>query len=240
MGDIYQELKNRALDVISKDLLDGMIRIKARPLSTEEAIGDPESDDFPLQKGKERLMQAEFNSSPGQAFTDQYGDFEGPLADILEMELSNNYRRALFIASLNAVLRHIGKTDRTIHCHDIAPGQCAMELCEHIKNLYNPVKITQIGYQPAMVTSLAASFNLRVIDLDEDNIGATKSEVVIEGPEATTDAIKWCDLLLVTGSTVVNGTIEQFLDKNPVLFYGTTIAGPASLMGWDRFCPKAK
>jgi len=36
---------------------------------------------------------------------------------------------------------------------------------------------------------------------------------------------------------LVNGTIEAFLGETPVLFYGTTIAGAAHLMGWDRFCP---
>jgi len=30
--------------------------------------------------------------------------------------------------------------------------------------------------------------------------------------------------------------IEQFLGEKPVLFYGTTIIGPAHLMGWDHFC----
>ncbi|MEA1998446.1 MAG: hypothetical protein U9N61_03860, partial [Euryarchaeota archaeon] len=52
------------------------------------------------QKVPERLMQAEFSVFCGQAFTDMYGDFEGTLQDVLAMELNNNYRRAIFVATL--------------------------------------------------------------------------------------------------------------------------------------------
>jgi hypothetical protein len=45
-------------------------------------------------------MQAEFAGSFGQAFTDMYSDFEGTLQDVLAMELNNNYRRAIFVATL--------------------------------------------------------------------------------------------------------------------------------------------
>jgi hypothetical protein len=235
--DIYKELRGRMRDLlIGKDLLDQRVRVHARPLTAEEAIGNPEADDFPLQKGRERLMQADFQGSLGQAFTDQYGDFEGALKEILEMDLKNNYRRAIFVATLNAVLRHIGLTEKTIHCHDKGPTLCAEALVDHIKKRYGLIKVLQIGFQPRMVEYLAAHFPLRVIDLDPDNIGARKFGVDIEGPETTGEAMQWADLLFVTGTTIVNDTIEQFLGGKPVIFYGTTIAGAASLMGWDRFC----
>ncbi|MBN2420220.1 MAG: hypothetical protein JXL81_12600 [Deltaproteobacteria bacterium] len=240
MPDIYNEIKKRAFDTINKDLLDTKITVKARALSTEEAIGNPESDDFPLMKGKERLMHAELDGAAGQAFTDQYGDFEGTLKDILESDLSNNYRRAIFIASLNAALRHMGLAEGTIHCRDKEPGECAVQLVEHIKSKYGSPKITQIGFQPKFVEEVSASFDLRVVDLDKDNIGTKKYNTLIEGPDKTEEAIEWADLLLVTGTTIVNGTIEQFLNKKPVLFYGTTIAAVAHLMGWDRFCAKGR
>ena len=240
MGSIYDEIKKRAFNIIDKDLLARNITIKARALSTEEAIGNPESDDFPLMKGKERLMQAEFEGSSGQAFTDQYGDFEGSLKGILESDHANNYRRSIFVASLNAVLRHMGVIEKTIHCRDKDPAECAVQLVKHIKTEYGNPKISQIGFQPRFVEELSASFDLRVIDLDKDNIGTKKFNILIEGPEKTDDAIDFADLLLVTGTTIANGTIEQFLDRKPVLFYGTTIAGAAHLMGWNRFCYRGR
>jgi hypothetical protein len=240
-GTIYDQIKEAFSRICQKhQLMDRPVQVTARALSVEEAIGDPEADDYPLQQGRERLMQADFLGSSGQAFTDRYGNYQGLLRDIIDMPLTNNYRRAIFVATLNAVLRHLNLTDRTIHCHDKEPGECATELADYIAQEYGPVKITQIGFQPAMVEALGRNFSLRVLDLDPDNIGREKRGVRIEGPDTAAAAIAWADLLLVTGTTIVNGTIEPFLTGKPVLFYGTTIAGAADLMGWRRFCARGK
>ncbi|CCK79100.1 MULTISPECIES: Rossmann-like domain-containing protein [Desulfobacula] len=240
MTDIYTQLKNRAQTLWEpENLLNEKIVITARALSTQEAIGNPEDDDYPIQKGNEKLMQAEFKGSCGQAFTDHFGNFEGTLKDILDMPLTNNFQKAVFISALNAVLRFQGKADKTIHCHDEEPVACAVKLVAYIREHYGDVKITQIGFQPRMAQHLVPVFPLRLIDLDPENIGQKKQGVLIEGADATDDAIDWCDLLLVTGTTVANGSIELFLNRKPILFYGTTIAGAAELMGWDRFCLKA-
>ena len=238
--DVYHELRDRNRFLWSEhDLLGEKIRISARTLSTDEAIGNPESDDFPLQKGKERLMQAEFFSGKGQAFTDQYGDFSGILSEILDMPLENNFRRAVFVATMNAVLNHLKKIQKTIHCHDEDPTLCAAELVQYIKEHYGSAKIVQVGFQPRMVEYLAPAFDYRLLDLDLDNINTQKFGILVEGPEATENAVAWADVLFVTGTTLVNDTIHQFLGKKPVLFYGTTIAGAAYLMNWDRFCAKS-
>jgi hypothetical protein len=154
------------------------------------------------------------------------------------MPLDNNYRRAIFVADLNAVLRHMGLIDRTVHCHDKGPSECAEGLRDFIKGRYSSKRILQIGFQPRILESLAPHFPIRVIDINTDDIGSLKFEIDIEGPEATDEAKEWADLLLVTGTTLVNGTIGQFLGGKPVIFYGTTIAGAAHLMGWERFCEK--
>jgi len=241
MDDIYDELKKRLFKLINdQDLLAGRVQIKARGLTVQEAIGNPEDDDFPLQKGKETLMQADFLNASGQAFTDRYGDFEGTLDEVLDMGLDNNYRRALFVSTLNAVLRHLKQAEKTIHCHDEEPTRCATDLSAYLEKRYGEVKIAQVGFQPRMVETLGASFALRVMDLDPDNIGTKRFNIPIEGPESREDILRWADVLLVTGTTIVNGTIEQFLSEKPVLFYGTTIAGAAHLMGWQRFCACAR
>jgi hypothetical protein len=237
MPPLYETLKKQAYTLCREaGMIDRKVIVKARALSTEEAIGNPESDDFPLQKGKERLMQATFGNGIGQAFTDQFGDFEGALKDVFDMSLSNNFRRAIFIATLNAVLHHMGGIRGTIHCRDLEPVECAGLLVPYLQERYGKVKISQVGFQPRMVEAVSKGFSVRLLDLDPENIGTRKFDVLVEGPEAEEDVIAWADLLLVTGSTVVNGTIERFLGKKPVLFYGTTIAGAAHLMGWDRFC----
>jgi len=240
MTQIYSELKKRFQELCRQEkLLDEKVDVHALVLTTEEAIGHPEDQDFPLQKGKERLMQAKFRGKAGQAFTDQFGDFLGSLEEILAMPLGNNYRRAIFVAALNAVLMYLGLIRGTIHCHDESPQECAGELARHIKERFGEVRVTQVGFQPRMVQEISSLLPLRLLDLDPDNIGVKKFGVVVEDPEKTADALKWADVLLVTGTTLVNDTIGQFLLDKPVIFYGTTVAGAAYLMGWDRFCPKS-
>ena len=61
MTPLYETLKIKTMTLFGdNNLLDEMVTVKAKTLSTEEAIGNPEADDFPLQKGRERLMQANF------------------------------------------------------------------------------------------------------------------------------------------------------------------------------------
>ena len=237
MSNVYQDLKQKAAAIFDRSGLMGeTVQVKSRVLSAEEAIGNPEADDFPLQKGRERLMQASIDGALGQAFTDRFGDFEGVLEAILETPLTNNFRRAIFVASINAALRHLGLIQGTVHCRDQGPKQCAMALSDHIRNRYGEVKIGIIGFQPRMVETLAAGFPVRVLDMDTDNIGKDRFGVVVESPNAAPAAADWADLLLVTGTTLVNGTLPDFLGEKPVIFYGTTIAGAAYLMRWTRFC----
>jgi len=210
--------------------------IQAVPLSPEEAIGNPEDKDYPLVTGRERLMQAEFRGCFGQAFTDMYGNFSGQLSDIVNMDLNNNFRRAIFISSLNAVMRYLGLADKTEHCRDNEPRQCSYELAKYIEENYGHPKIAVVGLQPRMVEALSPKFELKVTDLDQDNIGKKKFGVMIQSPDETTENFEWCDIALVTGTTVANDTIDQFRIAKPVVFYGITIAGAAKLLGLNHWC----
>ncbi len=238
MDDIYEQLKKRVFDLWKEEgLLSERIQIRVRALSTKEAIGNPEHQDFPIQKGKEKLMQATFMDAGGQAFTDMYGDYEGTLQDVLNLPMENNHQRAVFVTSLNATLRHMGRIEGSIHCHDEEPVTCGKALVPYLRDRYSGAKITQVGFQPRMLENLAGAYPLRVLDMDPDNIGARKFGVVIESADHTEDAVHWADLLLVTGTTLANGTITPLLNTKPIIFYGTTVAGAAHLMGWERFCP---
>ncbi len=235
---MHETIRKKFIRLIKEHGLEGEeVIVKATALSPEQAIGNPEDKDYPLVKGQERLMQAEFRGSRGQAFTDRYGNFSGRLADIAEMELNNNFRRAIFISSLNAVMNHLGLAERTVHCKDKQPRECATELARHLNESYGQPKIAMVGFQPRMVEALARQFEIRVTDMDEANIGQEKFGVKIDDPSRTKENLEWCDIALVTGTTIVNDTIDQFLISKPVIFYGVTIAGAAELRGLNRFCP---
>ena len=169
----YDILKKEFIKIINENGLElEEVVIKAAPLSPEEAIGNPEDRDYPLVIGKERLMQAELKGSLGQAFTDMYGNFSGRLSDIVEMDLTNNFRRAIFISSLNAVMRYLGLITKSIHCRNEEPRECSHELVKYIEKNYGHPKIAFIGFQPRMVEALSKRFELKVTDIDINNIGS--------------------------------------------------------------------
>ncbi len=239
---IYEELKSKFKKIISENgLKSEKIRIKAFPLTPEEAIGNPGDLDYPLVKGRERLMEANFRGYKGQAFTDIYGDFEGTIEDILSLKMRTNYEKAIFISTLNAVLRGIGLISNTVHCKNDEPRECAKNAVDFIKEHYGNPKIFLVGFQPRFADTFSLNFPLRITDLDDEQLEKKINGVLVEGEESTKKNIEWADLLWITGTTVVNDTIENFLNLNkPKIFYGTTIAGAAYLLNLTRFCSMSK
>jgi len=214
---LYDIIKKEFTKLISESGLGSEeVFIQAVPLSPEAAIGNPEDKDYPLITGVERLMQAEFRGALGQAFTDMYGNFNGKLSDIVEMDLRNNFRRAIFISSLNAVMRYLGLITKSIHCKDNEPRECSYELVKYVERNYGRPRIAFVGFQPRMVEALSPRFELRVTDMDQDNIGTEKFGTIIHSPEKTEENLNWCDIALVTGTTIVNDTINQFRTSKPV------------------------
>jgi len=238
---IYDSLKQAMIDLIRENRLESdEVIIKARPLTPDEAIGNPEDKDYPLITGRERMMQAEFRDTCGQAYTDMYGNYSSKLIDIAQMELKNNFRRAIFISSLNAIMRYLGLIDKTMHCKDNEPRECSSKLAEYIMKKYSHPRIAIVGLQPRMVESLAKSFEIKVTDMDYANINSEKFGVVIQSPQKTREHLDWCDIALVTGSTIVNDTIKDFMINKPVIFYGVTISGAAEVLGLENYCYCAK
>jgi len=236
--DFYQEIKEKFYQLIKgDDAWSSRINVvNIRPLTPQEAIGNPERDDFPLLRGKEVMMQADFKGSLGQAFTDMPGNYSGTLREIFEMPLANNFRRAIFTASINAVLRYFKFISKTVHCRDEEPGDCAAHLVDYIKERFGNSRIAFIGMQPAMVEVLVAYFKVRVVDLDPNNVGQKRCGVLIENVAHTKEILSWADLIMATGTTAINNTLTPLLIKKPVIFYGVTIAGIAYLMGYEQYC----
>lgn len=234
---IYDDLKKALENEVSKnDLQSETVSIRFKALTAEEAIGNPEDRDYPIIKGREKIVEANFKGSKGHAFTDEYGNADYSIDDLFKMNLDSNRKRADFIAALNAIFRHLELCDKTVHCVDKEPRECAQEL---LKEIAPGKKILMVGLQPRFLEFLSGQNDVRVVDLDEENIGTVKFGVTIESPNKTEDAIDWCDLIFATGSTIVNGTIDNFLNKEkPVIFYGVTISAPARILGLDVYCSK--
>lgn len=233
--NLYDQLKEALRKEIQKHSLSGQnISVRCKALSATEAIGNPEHDDYPIIKGKEVMVEAVFKGAKGQGFTDEFENADLIVDDLLKINLDSNKKRSIFISGLNAVFRHLNLCDKTIHCKDEEPKECARNLPEAIGPLNN---VLLVGYQPRFLEMLKSIYSIRVVDMDQDNIGSEVSGVVIEPPEMTADAIKWCDLIFATGSTIVNATITYFLNRDkPVIFYGVTISAAATILNLKKFC----
>jgi len=233
-----EQIRKKAIAIWEqKKLMEQSVTVSVAPLSVEQAIGKPEGHDYPIQKGKEKLIEASFQGVRGQAFTDACGEYCGKLCEISMLDLHSTQDCAIFVATLNAVMRSLQLADCTIHCRDSGPRQCSERVVEHIRSTYGEPRIGLVGYQPSLIAALNPHFATRVLDLDPDNIGQNRHGALVEGPAATDQVLAWADLLMVTGTTLANNTIDMFLGHHQVLFYGTTIAAAASLMNWNRYCP---
>ena len=232
---VYEVLKKAMRDVLGfNNLLSEKVNIHCKALSAKEAIGNPEHDDYPIIKGREVIVEADFGGVKGQAFADSFEQVTYQLKDVVAMKLDTNKKRASFISSLNAVYRYLGLCDKTVHCKDAEPRECADHLLDEVNF---PEKVLLIGFQPRFLDVLSKNRQLRIIDLDEDNIGNAFNNVAVEPETNTADALKWCDMVFATGSTIVNGTITQFLEQpKPVTFYGITISAAGKILRLNTYC----
>ncbi len=232
--------------VESRNLPGVDVSVLAKPLSPEEAIGSPGRRDFPIIIGKERLVEARVLGSKGHAFTDSPREFNGTLEEVLNLELDSSQNRAIYMATLNAALNHLNMAEATVHCRDDEPDECALTIADFIREEYGRVRVGLIGLNPAIAERLVDAFgtdNVRITDLSGDNIGKQKYGVEIgDGNECTEELIDSSDMVVITGTTLVNGTFDRIWirvrerDKH-CLVYGVTAAGVAELIGFDRICP---
>jgi hypothetical protein len=137
---------------------------------------------------------------------------------------------------------------------------CGREIAEYIKERYGYApKIWLVGMQPRLLENLSMHFQIRVTDMDPDNIrsifcrfGEAESDfasqnrsiisgVEIEKPSVASEISQWCDLIVATGTIFVNNTFEEIIScGKPVILYGVTAAGPAHVLGIQRYCPYSK
>jgi hypothetical protein len=236
----YEQLKKKLALITTDHAMEGqhVSVISARTLKPEESIGNPERKDFPLVKGREVMVEADFQGAKGQAFTDRPGDFQGTIDEVLQMGLNDNFERAVFISTLNSVLRSIGALTCTIHCKDEEPEKCAENFVSYVEEQFGFPKIAFIGLQPAMVDHLGRHYDIRVTDMDAENVGQEKYGVLIEPVEQTGEVIEWSDVVFATGSTLVNDTYRSIIRDRPLVFYGVTVSGIAYLTGCPQYCDK--
>ncbi|MDD4924862.1 MAG: DUF364 domain-containing protein [Dehalococcoidales bacterium] len=244
-----QQAKEKLTSLIDvNNLRNESVKVAIGTLTAEQAIGKPSRNDYALLSGKEVMIEAQFKGSYGQAFTNQPEQFDGLLNDLLNLNLDTINNRAIFVATLNAVCSHLGIIGKVRHCRNEEPEECGKELANNLYTRFGIIKIAMVGFQPALLENLIKKFgaeNIRCSDLDVKNIGTNKFGTVIrDGSQENQNLIEWCDLLLPTGSTLVNNTFDdlyqQTVSRNKhFMMFGVTGAGVAALLGLNIICPRA-
>ena len=88
---------------------------------------------------------------------------------MLAMDLVGDpHARGLYIAVLNAVMCSLGKCCGTVHCRTEGPELCARDMLAWLREHYpEERKLALVGYQPALLETLAGSeYQVRVLDLN--------------------------------------------------------------------------
>jgi hypothetical protein len=247
---ILDQARERLRDLVEQEqMLDARVSVLAKPLTPEEAIGKPERRDFPIIAGKERVIEASVLGARGHAFTDSPRELVGTLEEVLGLDLDDNGSRAVFVATLNAVLGRMGRVTATTHCRDDDPELCAQEIAQLLQDRHGRVEVGLIGLNPAIAERLVGTFgaaHVRITDLCGSNIDQRRFGVLVkDGARHTGDLIDASDVVLVTGTTLVNGTFDGILyrikaEGKPFLVYGVTAAGVCGLTGIERICPRGR
>ena len=197
--------------------------------------------------GGERLIEAVVDGSRGEAWTEQPADWQGTLGDVFSMPLKASGKRAIVVATLNALAGRLGLTGHNFRCRHGTPLTCGRELVAQLKARFEGVRrVVIVGYQPGVVEALVEAFGsggVRVLEHGAAHVGKVLHGVRIENGNADISAdVRWCDVMLVTGSSVVNGTLDDLLrhsqdHSKPLVFFGNTIAAVAAVADLERLCP---
>jgi len=247
---VLENSKIQLIEIATKNrLLDAYVSVLVKTLTSQEAIGEPGRRDFPIILGKERVVEAEVLGARAHAFTDSPGEFVGDLKEVLNLPLTSNRERSIYVATLNATLKYLNLIENTIHCKDEDPERCGKEIASQLLKKWGKVKVGFIGLNPAIAENLIETFgseNVRVTDLNKQNIHSFKFGVKVwDGNEMTEELIKQSDVILITGTTFINGTFDHIMlcvqhYRKDYLIYGVTGAGICKLMGLDRICPYSR
>jgi hypothetical protein len=248
--DLIEQARERFRQhLVSRGILDDAVMVHTRVLPAEEAVGArPGFSDLALLRGKEVLIEALFRGARGHAFTDAPGDWRGTLREALDLRLDSSHNRALLLAIMNAVLRESGLISATIHCRNEDIARCGEEMAQMLRQEFGPVRVGLVGYQPGLLGGLARHFgadHVRVTDLMQSNVGRVVEGVEVwDGASRGDELVANSDVLLVTGSTAANGTLDALLAAAsahgvPLITFGVTGAAIAHLCGLRRLCLRA-
>lgn len=228
--------------IIAKGFSNRQPRLSSASKNFVEQHFKMPSKEYALVKGKEVIVRCKFKDHYGDAFTHEPKTFRGKVKDVCELLSGGSGDKAVFFATLNATLSHLGLVEGTVHCKGDEPRKCGERLAAYILENFGKVRVAHIGYQPGHVEACSKHFESYVTDLNPENIGKVKFGRKILDGSANEEVIKKANVACITGSTLTGGALPELIrwcetcGVEP-LIYGVTGRGPAKILNLGHFCP---
>ena len=179
----------------------------------------------------------------GEAYTETPSAFQGTLEEALKIPASEKGISAVSIAALNAAMNRLGLCPGTFPEDVQTHSAYADAICRHITEKYGTSNLVLVGYDGYFVKRfMEEGLDFWTMDRDPDHIAQDRFDhVVVNSAKRNRESsFAWGKLFLITGSTLCNGTIVQYLDSGKeLLFYGITCAGAATLLSLPWFSPES-
>lgn len=194
----------------------------------------PEEDPLSTVARPEYCVTAEIRGAKGEAYTENPSAFQGTLKQALEIPPSEKGISAVAVSAINAAMNFLNLSPGTFPEDAQHHISYADSLCRYITEHYGKEKIVLIGYDGYLVKRfMEEGLEFWTLDRDPDHIAQSRFDhVVVNSAKRNRESsFVWGKVLIVTGSTLCNGTIVQYLDSGKeLLFYGITCAGIATLL----------
>ena len=192
----------------------------------------------------EYRVTASFRGTKGEAYTETPENFEGSLKEAISIPPSENGIDARTVAAINAVMCHLGYCAGTFPTDFDERRLYSEALFGYVLDNYGKKNIVLIGYDGYLVKKMVSDeCDFWTLDRDPDNISQDRfKHVVVNSGRFNREAcFAWGKIFIITGSTLCNGTIVQYLEQGKnLLFYGITCAGTARLLNLPWFEVKVK
>lgn len=234
MQEIYDQIieRFRALPGV-QDLLSEIVDIRASRRPEKTLM--PELD-VPSQVNRpEYCTFANFKGAKGEAYSETPADFYGELEEVLNFPLAGKGIDARVLAAVNAVMKYLGLLENAEFSYEPeARREYANQIFNEVTEKYGKSNIILIGYDGYIVQRfMEEPLDFWTLDRNPDNITKDRFDHVIvnSGKPNRDAAIEWGRILIVTGSTLCNGTIIPYLEcGKDVKFFGVTFAGASKLL----------
>ena len=232
--EIYDQIITnfRALPGVT-ELLDEIVDVRGnyQPEKTLMPEGDVPSE----VNRPEYATIADFKGAKGEAYSETPAEFYGTLEELLAYPLAGRGIDARVLAGINAVMKYLGLLDNAVYSEDPeARKKYADQIFAEVTEKYGRDHIVLVGYDGYIVKRfMEEPLDFWTMDRNPDNITKDRFfHVIVNSGKPNRDScFAWAKILIVTGSTLCNGTILPYLEcENDVKFYGATFAGASQLL----------